>query len=147
MRHLVLVTLIVGSMGPWVEALMFTAGGLDTGAWGKSALTLGLLSGIALLVVLSIPFIIAALSLGLLISTVAQNQAQALQMTLLITMPSILMSSWMAVMPSRCACAMASALRQTRAASPPIAPMAVSIVVARAKAAWFAASVRGPCGT
>lgn len=49
---------------------------------------------VALLLLLSIPFIIAALSLGLLISTIAQNQAQALQMTMLITMPSILMSGF-----------------------------------------------------
>ncbi|MBI3721919.1 MAG: ABC transporter permease [Fimbriimonas ginsengisoli] len=47
-----------------------------------------------LLLLLSLPFIVAALSLGLLISTIAQNQAQALQITLLITMPSILMSGF-----------------------------------------------------
>jgi ABC transporter DrrB family efflux protein len=48
-----------------------------------------------LLLLLSVPFIVAALSLGLLISTIAQNQAQALQMTLLIMLPSILMSGFM----------------------------------------------------
>jgi ABC-type multidrug transport system permease subunit len=48
----------------------------------------------SLLLILSIPFILAALSLGLLISTLAKNQAQALQITLLITMPSILMSGF-----------------------------------------------------
>ncbi len=47
-----------------------------------------------LLLLMSIPFIVATLSLGLFISTVAQNQAQALQMALLITMPSILMSGF-----------------------------------------------------
>jgi ABC-type multidrug transport system permease subunit len=47
-----------------------------------------------LLLLLSVPFIVAALSLGLLISTVAQNQAQALQLTLLITLPAILMSGF-----------------------------------------------------
>jgi ABC-type multidrug transport system permease subunit len=49
---------------------------------------------VPLLFLLSIPFIVAALSLGLLISTIAQNQAQALQMTILITLPSILMSGF-----------------------------------------------------
>jgi len=47
-----------------------------------------------LLLAMSIPFIVATLSLGLFISTVAQNQAQALQLTVLITMPSILMSGF-----------------------------------------------------
>jgi len=47
-----------------------------------------------LLMLLSLPFVVAALSMGLLISTIAQNQAQALQMTLLIMMPSILMSGF-----------------------------------------------------
>lgn len=47
-----------------------------------------------LLFVLAIPFVMAALSLGLVISTVAQNQAQAMQMTLLTTMPSILLSGY-----------------------------------------------------
>jgi ABC-type multidrug transport system permease subunit len=47
-----------------------------------------------LLLLLSLPFIVATLALGLLISTIAQNQAQALQMTLLITLPSILMSGF-----------------------------------------------------
>ncbi len=48
-----------------------------------------------LLLLLSVPFIVAALSMGLLISTIAKNQAQALQMTLLIMLPSILMSGFM----------------------------------------------------
>lgn len=51
---------------------------------------------VALLVLLSLPFILAALSLGLLISTLAQNQGQALQMTLLTLLPSILLSGYIA---------------------------------------------------
>jgi ABC-type multidrug transport system permease subunit len=47
-----------------------------------------------LLMVLAIPFVLAALSLGLFISTVAQNQAQALQMTMLTALPSILLSGY-----------------------------------------------------
>lgn len=49
---------------------------------------------LALLMVLALPFVVASLALGLLISTLAQNQAQALQFTLLITMPSILLSGF-----------------------------------------------------
>jgi ABC-type multidrug transport system permease subunit len=47
-----------------------------------------------LLVVLAVPFVLAALSMGLFISTVAQNQAQAMQMTMLTTLPSILLSGY-----------------------------------------------------
>ena len=49
-----------------------------------------------LLMVLAVPFILAALAMGLLISTFAQNQAQALQMTMLTVMPSILLSGYIA---------------------------------------------------
>src|SRR5207253_3879650 len=47
-----------------------------------------------LLILLAIPFVLAALSLGLAISTFAQNQSQAMQMTLLTTLPSILLSGY-----------------------------------------------------
>jgi ABC-type multidrug transport system permease subunit len=46
------------------------------------------------LIVLSIPFMLASLALGLLISTVAGTQAQALQLTLVTMLPSILMSGF-----------------------------------------------------
>lgn len=46
------------------------------------------------LLLTSVPFILATLSMGLLISTIARNQSQALQMTLLIMLPSILMSGF-----------------------------------------------------
>jgi ABC-type multidrug transport system permease subunit len=49
-----------------------------------------------LLLLLAIPFVVAALSMGLFISTVAQNQAQAMQLSFLITMPSILLSGYIA---------------------------------------------------
>ena len=49
-----------------------------------------------LLLLLSLPFILASLSLGLLISTVAQTQGQALQFTLLTLLPSILLSGYIA---------------------------------------------------
>jgi ABC-type multidrug transport system permease subunit len=49
-----------------------------------------------LLLVLAVPFVTAALSIGLLISTVAQNQGQALQLTLLTLLPSVLLSGYIA---------------------------------------------------
>jgi len=49
---------------------------------------------VPLLMALSVPFVLAALSLGLLISTVAQTQGQALQMTLMVMLPSILLSGF-----------------------------------------------------
>lgn len=46
------------------------------------------------LTLMSVPFVLASLGLGLLISTIAQTQGQALQFTLLILMPSILLSGY-----------------------------------------------------
>jgi len=46
------------------------------------------------LLLMSGPFVVASLALGLLISTVAQTQGQALQFTLLVLMPSILLSGY-----------------------------------------------------
>src|SRR5579871_538238 len=49
-----------------------------------------------LLLALAIPFVLAALAMGLFISTVAQNQARALQMTQLTLLPAILLSGYIA---------------------------------------------------
>jgi ABC-2 type transport system permease protein len=54
------------------------------------------MGSVVLLFVLSAPFVLAALSLGLLISTFAQTQGQALQVTMLTTLPSILLSGYVA---------------------------------------------------
>lgn len=61
---------------------------------GRLVFDVRVAGSLPLLLLLSLPFIVATLSLGLLISTLAQNQAQALQMTLLIMLPSILMSGF-----------------------------------------------------
>lgn len=61
---------------------------------GRIVFDVHVAGSLTMLLLLSIPFIVATLSLGLFISTVAQNQAQALQLALLITMPSILMSGF-----------------------------------------------------
>ncbi|MDE4139626.1 MULTISPECIES: ABC transporter permease [Rhodobacterales] len=47
------------------------------------------------LLVVTLLFIIASLSLGLVISTIAKNQLQAMQMTIFVLLPSILLSGFM----------------------------------------------------
>ena len=61
---------------------------------GQILFNVPLAGSFALLLLLSVPFIVASLGIGLLISTVAQNQAQALQMMMLTLLPSILMSGY-----------------------------------------------------
>lgn len=50
--------------------------------------------GVALLILLSILFLIPSLALGILISTIATNQAQAMQLAFLIMLPSVLLSGF-----------------------------------------------------
>ena len=61
---------------------------------GRCVFDVRVTGSIALLLLLSIPFVTATLSLGLLISTIAKTQGAALQFTILITLPSILMSGF-----------------------------------------------------
>jgi ribosome-dependent ATPase len=49
---------------------------------------------VVLLMLLSVLFLVTALSLGILISTIAINQAQAMQLALLIMLPSVLLSGF-----------------------------------------------------
>ena len=51
--------------------------------------------GLGVLLVMTLLFIMASLTLGLVISTVARNQLQAMQMTVFILLPSILLSGFM----------------------------------------------------
>ena len=51
--------------------------------------------GLGTLLVVTLLFIIASLALGLVISTLAQNQLQSMQMTIFVLLPSILMSGFM----------------------------------------------------
>jgi hypothetical protein len=46
---------MVGTIGPWVTALIITVTGLDAGNWGIAALTLGAISCVALLIELLWP--------------------------------------------------------------------------------------------
>jgi len=63
---------------------------------GRLIFDVQIVGSFLLLLVLAVPFVLAALSMGLFISTVAQNQAQAMQMTMLTTMPAILLSGYIA---------------------------------------------------
>lgn len=51
--------------------------------------------GLGALLFVTLLFIVASLSLGLVISTLAQNQLQSMQMTIFVLLPSILMSGFM----------------------------------------------------
>lgn len=84
--------LMLGKLTPYaVLALLETAAVLLVG-W--LIFDVQVVGSVALLMLLSVPFIVAALSLGLLISTISENQGQALQFTMLVTLPSILMSGF-----------------------------------------------------
>jgi len=63
---------------------------------GRLVFDVPIAGSVLLLFILSVPFILAALSIGLFISTVAQNQAQSLQLTILTLLPSILLSGYIA---------------------------------------------------
>ena len=53
-----------------------------------------IVGSVFLLILTSIPFILASLALGLLISTAAENQAQAMQLSMLTMLPTILLSGF-----------------------------------------------------
>lgn len=63
---------------------------------GRLIFDVQIAGSVLLLLALAVPFILAALSMGLFISTVAQNQAQAMQMTMLTVLPAILLSGYIA---------------------------------------------------
>jgi ABC transporter DrrB family efflux protein len=84
--------LMLGKLLPYAGLAMFEM--VAVLLLGRLVFDIPMAGSVRLLLLLSVPFVVAALSLGLLISTIAQNQAQALQITLLITLPSILMSGF-----------------------------------------------------
>jgi ABC transporter DrrB family efflux protein len=84
--------LMLGKLVPYAALAFFEM--IVVLVLGRIVFDVRVAGSVLLLLLLSIPFIVAALSMGLLISTIAQNQSQALQMTLLITLPSILMSGF-----------------------------------------------------
>ena len=50
---------------------------------------------LSLLFLLTTPFIVASLALGILISTIAKTQMQAMQMSFFVLLPSVLLSGFM----------------------------------------------------
>jgi ABC-type multidrug transport system permease subunit len=85
--------LMLGKLTPYAFLAMIEVGAVLI--LGRIIFDVHVAGSVPLLLLLALPFVLAALSLGLLISTLAQNQAQALQMTLLITLPSILLSGFL----------------------------------------------------
>lgn len=84
--------LMLGKLVPYAGLAMFEMTAVLLLGW--IVFDVHVAGSLILLILLTLPFVVAALAMGLLISTIAQNQAQALQMTLLIMMPSILMSGF-----------------------------------------------------
>jgi ABC-2 type transport system permease protein len=62
---------------------------------GRLLFNVPLLGSLPLLYLLSFPFIVASLATGLLMSTLVQSQAQAMQLSFLFLMPNILISGFM----------------------------------------------------
>ncbi len=86
--------LILGKLAPYAVLAMFELATVLAAA--SLIFNVHVAGSLLLLVCLALPFVLAALSIGLLISTVAQTQGQALQFTLLTTLPSILLSGYIA---------------------------------------------------
>ncbi|KAA1156491.1 MULTISPECIES: ABC transporter permease [Pseudoalteromonas] len=87
------IELMVGKITPYVfVGLIQVVIILSVGFWVFSVPIHG---GILSLLVGSILFIAASLTLGLMISTIAKTQLQAMQMTIFILLPSILLSGFM----------------------------------------------------
>ncbi|MCW3054466.1 MAG: type transporter [Chthonomonadales bacterium] len=86
--------LMLGKLFPYSLLAMLELIGVV--AFGRIVFNVQIAGSLLLLTVLALPFILAALAMGLLISTLAQNQAQAQQLTTLTLLPSILLSGYIA---------------------------------------------------
>lgn len=84
--------LILGKMIPYIIIGYF--GFLVTFILGTWWFEVPVAGSIPLLLLLGLLFVIVALAMGMLISTLVQNQLQAMQVTLLILLPSILLSGF-----------------------------------------------------
>lgn len=86
------VELIIGKMAPYViiGTVDFLIA-LFLGTWWFEVPVAGSLS---LLIALGVLFVICALAIGMLISAIAENQAQAMQMALLFVLPSMILSGF-----------------------------------------------------
>jgi ABC-2 type transport system permease protein len=61
---------------------------------GLTLFSVPLHGSIALLLLLSLLFLISTLGIGLLISTVSENQQQAMQLAVMVLLPQVLLSGW-----------------------------------------------------
>ncbi len=84
--------IMIGKIAPYAALAMFEL--LLVLTLARLVFNVQVSGSFVLLVSMSLPFILAALSLGLLISAVAKTQGQALQMALLTLLPSILLSGY-----------------------------------------------------
>ena len=84
--------LILGKMIPYIFIGYF--GFLITLIFGTLWFKVPVAGSIPLLLLMGLLFVIVALALGMLISTFAKNQLQAMQVTLMILLPSILLSGF-----------------------------------------------------
>lgn len=64
-------------------------------ALGKLLFNIPIIGNVPMLYLLTVPFMVASLGMGLLISTVARTQAQAMQLSFFFVMPNILLSGFM----------------------------------------------------
>ena len=87
------IELMVGKIIPYVLVGLIQVGIiLGIGHW---VFAVPLMGGLVSLLVAALLFIFASLTLGLVISTLAKTQLQAMQMTIFILLPSILLSGFM----------------------------------------------------
>ncbi|MTI67815.1 MAG: ABC transporter permease [Firmicutes bacterium] len=84
--------LILGKMIPYI--LIGSLGFLVSLYFGTYWFNVSIKGSISLLLLFGFGFVICALAMGMLISTVAKNQLQAMQMTILIILPSVLLSGF-----------------------------------------------------
>jgi ABC-2 type transport system permease protein len=84
--------LILGKMIPYIVIGYF--GFLLTFLLGTWWFNVPVAGSVPLLLLLGLLFVIVALAMGMLISTISENQLQAMQLTLVILLPSILLSGF-----------------------------------------------------
>ncbi|SHK14665.1 ABC-type multidrug transport system, permease component [Paramaledivibacter caminithermalis DSM 15212] len=86
------VELIIGKMIPYI--LIGSVDFLIALFFGTYWFNVAIQGNILLLIILGLGFVICALAVGMLISSIAKNQLQAMQMSLLFVLPSVLLSGF-----------------------------------------------------
>lgn len=85
--------LMLGKLAPFLILALFEM--ILILVFGWVLFDVSVSGSLILLFALSIPFVLASLGLGLLLSTVAQNQAQALQLSTFTFLPNVLLSGFL----------------------------------------------------